>query len=69
LLIPSIRAGRIHLLDLPQGSNELLNQAEVRTQPPEQEDQQQGYQGDNYQIFQINSSVEMNRPPMRDACD
>jgi hypothetical protein len=56
-------------LDLPQRFDELLDQAEVRTQPPEQEDQQQGYQGDNYQVFQINSSVEMSRPTMRDACD
>jgi hypothetical protein len=47
----------------------LLDQKEVRAQPPEQEDQQQGYQGDNYQVLQITFSADMRRLMMRDACD
>jgi hypothetical protein len=42
LLIPGIYAGRAHLLKLPQSSDELLHESQVRSQPPEQKEQQQG---------------------------
>ena len=45
-LFPGIGA-RDGLLELSQGVDELLNQSEVRAQPPEQQDQQESYQGDN----------------------
>ena len=48
-----IRAGRTHLLNLPQCINKLLDEPEVRAQPPEQKEHQQGDQGDNYQVLQI----------------
>jgi hypothetical protein len=56
-------------LSLPEGVDELLEQPEVRAQPPEQQKQQQGYQSDNYQILQINFSAVMGRLMMREACD
>jgi len=40
-------------LNPPQSVNEFLSEPEVRAQPPEQKNQQQGYQGDDYQVFQI----------------
>ena len=57
------------LLNFPEGVDELLEQPEVRAQPPEQQQQQQGYQGDNYQILQINFSAVMARLMMREVCD
>jgi hypothetical protein len=56
-------------LDLPECVDELLDQPEVRAQPPEQQNQQQGYQGDNYQILQITFSAVMGRLMMSDVCD
>jgi hypothetical protein len=47
------RSRRTHLLNLPQGFDELLNESQVWTQPPEQEEKQQGHQNNNYQVFQI----------------
>jgi hypothetical protein len=41
------------LLNLPQGFDELLDESQVWSQPPEQEEQQQGYQSNNYQVLQI----------------
>ncbi|HMJ26325.1 MAG TPA: hypothetical protein VK475_10865 [Pyrinomonadaceae bacterium] len=41
------------MLNLPQGFDELLDESQVWSQPPEQEEQQQGYQNDNYQVLQI----------------
>jgi len=40
-------------LNPPQSLDEFLSEPEVRAQPPEQKNQQQGYQGDDYQVFQI----------------
>jgi hypothetical protein len=48
-------------LNLPESVDELLDQPEVRAQPPEQQKQQQGYQGNNYQILQIDYSAVMGR--------
>jgi len=56
-LIFGISAISAHLLNLPQSLDEFLNEPEVRAQPPEQKDQEQGYQGDNYQVFQITFSA------------
>jgi hypothetical protein len=52
-------------LHLPEGVDELLDEPKVRAQPPEQEKQQQGYQGDYYQILQIDYSAVMGRLVMR----
>jgi hypothetical protein len=45
------------LLEVAQRPDELLNQPEIRSQPPEYQDQQQGNQRDNYQILQITFST------------
>jgi len=68
LLISGIRALSAHLLNPPQSVNEVLNEPEVRAQPPEQKDQQQGYQGDNYQVFQITCSAGLRRLMISDVC-
>jgi hypothetical protein len=47
------RSRRTHLLNLPQGFDELLNESQVWSQPPEQKEQQQGQEDNNYQVFQI----------------
>jgi hypothetical protein len=57
LLIWGIHTLSAHLLNPPQSVNEFLRQPEVRAQPPEQKDQEQGYEGDNYQVFQITFSA------------
>ena len=67
LLLTGIRARGARLLELPQGSDEFLDQPEVRAQPPEQQKQQQGYEGDNYQVLQIAFSAVM--ITVTDACD
>jgi len=56
-------------LDLPHGVNELLDETEVRAQPPEYENQQQGYQDDNYQILQITFSAVNGGLTISAACD
>jgi hypothetical protein len=50
---------------LPQGFDELLDQSQVRSQPPEQEEQQQGNQNDNYQVLQIKFSAIREQAPER----
>jgi len=55
-LISGICAISAHL-NSPQSLDEFLNEPEVWVQPPEQKDQEQGYQGDNYQVFQITFSA------------
>jgi hypothetical protein len=67
LLISGIRALSAHLLNPPQSVNKFLHQPEVRAQPPEQKDQQQGYQGDNYQVFQIAFSAGLGRLMVSDV--
>ena len=62
-------AVRAHLLDVTQGIDELLDQPEVRAQPPEQEKQQQGYQGNNYQILQITFSAVLGTLMPWEVCD
>ncbi len=57
-----------HLLNPPQSIDEFLNEPEVRAQPPEQKDQQQGYEGDNYQVFQITFSAVLGRLMVSDVC-
>lgn len=47
------RARRSHLLNLTQGSDELLDESQIRSQPPEQKNQQQGHENNNYQVFQL----------------
>jgi hypothetical protein len=64
LLITRIRASRACLLEVAQGFNELLDELEVRAEPPEQQNQQQGNQGDNYQVLQIPFSAVMRRTMM-----
>lgn len=48
-------------METSQGFDELLNQPEVRAQPPEQKDQQQDNEGDNDQILQITFSAVVRR--------
>lgn len=57
LLITRIRASCAHLLEVAKRLDEFLDDSEVRTQPPEQQNQQQGNQGDNYQVLQITFSA------------
>jgi len=52
-----ICASCAHLLHLPQSVYELLEKSEVRAQPPEGKNQQQGHQSNNYQVLQITSSA------------
>jgi hypothetical protein len=54
---------------LTEGVDELLDEPEVRPQPPEQQKQQQGYQGNNYQILQIDYSAVMGRLMMSGSLD
>ena len=67
--IAGIRASGAGLLELPQGSDEFLDQPEVRAQPPEQQKQQQGYQGDNYQVLQVPFSAKISRLMVTDVRD
>jgi hypothetical protein len=48
-------------LEVAQRLDEFLDHSEVRAQPPEQQNQQQGNQGDNYQVLQIPFSAVMRR--------
>ena len=57
LFISRARTGRPHLLEVAQRLDEFLDHSEVRAQPPEQQNQQQGNQGDNYQVLQITFSA------------
>jgi len=68
LLISGSRAASAHLLDPAQSLDEFFNEPEVRAQPPEQKDQQQGYEGDNYQVFQITFSAVLGRLMVSDVC-
>jgi len=60
---------RVHLLKVTQGIDELPDQPEVRTQPPEQQKQEQTYQGDNYQVLQTTFPPFMGRPVIWDVCE
>jgi hypothetical protein len=67
-LVSGISAVSAHLLNPPQSIDEFLNESEVRAQPPEQKDQQQGYQSDNYQVFQITFSAGLGRLMVSELC-
>jgi hypothetical protein len=62
-------AVRVRLLNFAEGVDELLEQTEIRAQPPQQQQQQQGHQGDNYQILQIKFSAVIGTLMMREFCD
>jgi hypothetical protein len=48
-------------LEVAQRLDEFLDHSEIRAEPPEQQKQQQGNQGDNYQVLQIPFSAVMRR--------
>jgi hypothetical protein len=52
---------RAHLLEVTECFEKLLHNSEVGTEPPVQQDKQQGDEGNNNQVFQIAFSAIMNR--------